>query len=191
MKNYPHFYQNLGSSGFSYSNLMMDYGEHLYPGTGFGDCCFAAKNSLLNIDNEIGDDDQAKNYHRGKLNRFKDAMFDRIHELDQDCVEKRSLLQMVEYITYIGEFLKIREYEEENPFLSPEKLNWYPPAFQRLRGSLGNIDPQLRSDLEERCDIAIRWCQQHLETIAAPPRRSAQSPPEQRHPEKKWWQFWV
>jgi hypothetical protein len=162
---YPHFYSQLLSCGFDYDSLMLDYGYHLYPDQGFGDCCFAAKDALRNIDNEIGDDGKAKTYHREKLKRFRAALADRWTGLPEDSSERRALLKMSCYLELIGEFLKIREYPEEDPFQSPEKLQWYIPGFKRMKDSLGELHPKLRSDLEYRIDLATQWCERHLKTI--------------------------
>ena len=166
--NYPPF-EGLNYGVFE--TILMEYGEMLYPGEGFGECTFSAKNTLLHTEREVVDEDDAspeysKPYSREKLRVLKDALLGRLGEIEPDSQEAIALRFMADYLKGIEVFLTVHYDPEDDPCQNPRKLAFYASYFETLKRPLIQANVPELAGLHSRADLAAQWCRNHLLEIS-------------------------
>ncbi|TAL02051.1 MAG: DUF4190 domain-containing protein [Verrucomicrobia bacterium] len=131
----------------------------------YGSCCVSARNTLLNIENEVVHDED-KERHLRMVQELWDALGVRLREVGDDSPEGQLVRFLMEYLSLIKAFLR-NTYGVRFAGIrfDPERLQWHAEAFDRMRAALPGIPPEYRASAEERIALAAKWCRDRKEYI--------------------------
>lgn len=156
---FPRFYGNVSTwGGLTWSTLLMDYGEHLYPGQGFGDTCLSAGSPLSCIfENGPDKNDEEKSWE------FLSAMSKRWAETDENSQERLVLHKIAKYVNHFRDYTKTFDGEELKD--SRHNIEFTIKEFQETLESCSQLEQSSRGSLEELFRDGIESCKKQINLL--------------------------
>lgn len=159
---YPAFYKDVAKHGLSFTSLLFDYGDFLYPNEeGVNDCCLGAPDMLGSLFDNRDDDQKTKDLKiAGGIIK---AMRERLSDIPAKSQEALTIQAGWRFLWWVRDFAQPC-HSGSDPIDDPQALESAISNFTELRQTLSRIEPEGRRDLEQHIDWAIRACQDQLGT---------------------------
>lgn len=156
---YPAFYKSVAEDGLSFTSLLFDYADYLYPDEGWIDCCLSTGDMLGNL---FGSPGQKTKVLKTAGDIVK-AMKERQAEIPAESQEALILRATCDFLWMVRDFARPESSETRgDPIGDPHTLEFAISHFTKLRQTLSPIKPEGRRDLEQHIDHAIDACQSQL-----------------------------
>lgn len=156
---FPRFYKNVSEGfGLTWEGLTMDYGEYLYPGEGFSDTCISAGNPFSCILSS-----GPNQYVWDKSKKFKEAICQRLSEIDENSQESLVLFLIGKYLNGLGDYVKT--YEGKELRNDKKELEGSIGLLTKLLDNCRRIDEPSREELKELIQRGINSCKQWLNRL--------------------------
>ncbi|MGR3174585.1 MAG: hypothetical protein ACUZ8N_08315 [Candidatus Scalindua sp.] len=156
---FPRFYENVSTwGGLTWTALLMDYGEHLYPSQGFGDSCVAAGRPFSCVFSSGPDQNE-----EDKSWSFLMALGKRVVEISRDSQEAIVLLQIINYIKHFNQYTKTYDGEESSN--NREDLEFTISEFRKTLENCSQLEQPSRESLEELIRDGIESCNKQINQL--------------------------
>jgi len=159
---YPAFYKSVAKDGLSFTSLLFDYADHLYPNDGWIDCCLSAGDMLGNL----FDSPVQKTKVLEIAGEIVKAMRERRSEIPAESPEALNLRAACDFLWMVRDFARPHNPgTTDEPITDPHTLEFAISHFTKMKQNLSKITPDGSYELEQHIDYAIRTCQDQLSRL--------------------------